>query len=104
MMIGTPLFMEPEQFSGVSVDHRADLFSLGSVLYTLCAGKTPFRGESVLVLMKQVSTATPVPLRSARPDAPAWLVNVINKLLAKLPASRYQTAAEVVQAFAKQAG
>jgi HD-like signal output (HDOD) protein len=104
MMIGTPLFMAPEQFSGVSVDHRADLFSLGSVLYTLCAGKTPFRGESVLVLMKQVSTATPVPLRSVRPDASAWLVNVINKLLAKLPASRYQTAAEVVQAFAKQAG
>jgi serine/threonine-protein kinase len=96
--------MAPEQFSGLSVDHRADLFSLGTLLYTLCAGKTPFRGDSVLALMTQVSTGTPLPLRSVRPEAPAWLVNIINKLLAKLPTSRYQSAAELIQALSAQRG
>jgi len=102
VVVGTPLFMAPEQFTGLNVDHRADLFSLGSLLYTLCAGKTPFRGDSVLVLMRQISTGTPLPLRTIRPEVPLWLVNLINKLLAKIPASRCQSAAEVVQAFAKE--
>jgi HD-like signal output (HDOD) protein len=101
MLVGTPLFMAPEQFSGSGVDHRADLFSLGSVLYTLCAGKTPFQGESVLVLMKQISTGTPVPLRAVRPDTPPWLINIINKLMAKLPSSRYQSTSDVIKAFAE---
>ena len=98
-MVGTPLFMAPEQFSGKNVDHRADLFSLGSVLYTLAAGKTPFTGDSIMALMQQVSSATPRPLRSIRADVPVWLVNLINKLLAKQPAQRHQSAAEVVAAF-----
>ncbi len=52
-----------------------------------------------MVLMQQVSTATPRPLRSVRPEAPVWLVNLINKLLAKLPTARFQSAAEVVEVF-----
>ncbi len=102
MVVGTPLYMAPEQFTGVSVDHRADLFSLGSLLYTLITGKPPFNGDTVMVVMRQVSLGTPQPLRLARPETPLWLANVINKLLAKLPAARFQTASEVVQAFDKE--
>jgi serine/threonine protein kinase len=101
-VVGTPLFMAPEQFSSSSVDHRADLFSLGSLLYTLCTGRTPFHGDSILVLMRQVCTFTPLALKSLRPEVPVWLATIINKLLAKLPAARFQSATEVVEAFARE--
>jgi eukaryotic-like serine/threonine-protein kinase len=99
MVVGTPLYMAPEQFTGLNVDHRADFFSLGSLLYTLCAGKPPFEGATVLEVMRQVSTVTPQPLRYRRPDVPLWLGNVINRLLVKAAAQRFQTATEVLQAF-----
>ena len=99
MVVGTPLYMAPEQFTGLNVDHRADLFSLGSLLYTLCAGKPPFEGPTVLEVMRQVSTITPQPLRYRRPEVPLWLGNLINRLLVKNSAKRFQTAVEVMQAF-----
>lgn len=95
--VGTPAFMAPEQFRSAKVDHRADLFALGSVLYTLCAGVTPFSAESMMVLMRQICEDTPKPLRQVRADVPPWLEQLIAKLHAKDPEQRPASANEVVQ-------
>jgi WD40 repeat protein/serine/threonine protein kinase len=92
---GTPLYMAPEQANGEHVDHRSDLFSLGSVLYTLCAGHAPFRGKTSMAVLKRVCEDTPRPLREVNPDIPDWLEAIVARLHAKDPAGRFQTAAEV---------
>jgi len=97
--VGTPQYMAPEQFGNADVDHRADLFSLGSMLYTLCTGKTPFPAETIPLIMQQIRNNAPIAVTKARPETPAWLANVINKLHAKLPAGRYQSADEVAKVF-----
>src|SRR5262249_7857135 len=86
---GTPAFMSPEQANGHRVDHRSDLFSLGSVLYALCAGHPPFRAETTLAVMKRVCEEIPRPVRELNPDVPEWLQAVIAKLHAKNPADRF---------------
>jgi serine/threonine-protein kinase len=60
---GTPMYMSPEQARGEKVDHRSDLFSLGSVLYLLCTGRPPFPGEAPLAVLRRVSEETPRPVR-----------------------------------------
>jgi serine/threonine protein kinase/predicted RNA-binding Zn-ribbon protein involved in translation (DUF1610 family) len=92
---GTPEYMAPEQARGEAVDHRADLFSLGSVLYACCTGLPPFRGPTALAVLHRVSAGTPAPVRSLNPDVPAWLEALIDRLHAKDPAERLQSAAEV---------
>jgi hypothetical protein len=92
---GTPEYMSPEQANGVRVDHRSDLFSLGSVLYTLCAGHPPFRAKSAMEVLLRVCDDTPRPLREVNPDIPDWLQAIVARLHAKDPADRFQTAAEV---------
>lgn len=95
MVAGTPEFMAPEQARAEPIDHRADLFSLGSVLYAMCTGVPPFRGSTALGVLRQVSDQAPASLRSLNPAVPAWLEALIGRLLAKDPADRIQTAAEV---------
>src|SRR5262249_2494087 len=73
IIAGTPAYMSPEQANGVRVDHRSDLFSLGSVLYTLCAGHAPFRAETTMAVLKRVCEETPRPLREINPEIPDWL-------------------------------
>ena len=92
---GTPQYMAPEQARGDAVDHRADLFSLGSVLYALCAGQPPFRASTAMAVLRRVSEESPQPLAEVNPDIPHWLVEIIDKLHAKNPAERFQTAQEV---------
>ncbi|NNJ27950.1 Serine/threonine-protein kinase PknD [Planctomycetes bacterium LzC2] len=92
---GTPQFMSPEQAEGKPVDCRSDLFSLGSVLYAMCAGRPPFRGNSTVAVLRRVCDESPRPLREANPDVPPWLAEIIDRLLAKNPADRFDTAAEV---------
>src|SRR5262249_58900269 len=92
---GTPLYMAPEQARGERLDHRADLFSLGSVLYALCAGAPPFPGDSTLAILRRVCDAEPVPLRDANPAVPAWLEAVVRRLHAKEPGRRPGSAAGV---------
>ncbi len=94
---GTPEFMSPEQASGEMVDHRCDLFSLGSVLYTMCTGRTPFRADSTVAILRRVCDKTPRPIREVNPEVPVWLVEIIDKLLAKNPDDRFQTAREVAE-------
>jgi serine/threonine protein kinase len=95
VLTGTPQYMAPEQARGEPVDQRADLFSLGSTLYAMCTGRSPFRADSSISVLKQVCEAEPTPIRSINPDIPAWLVGIIAKLHAKDPAQRFQSAGEV---------
>jgi hypothetical protein len=87
--------MAPEQARGEALDPRADLFSLGSVLYALCTGQPPFGGDGTVAVLFNVCAETPRPIRELNPDIPDWLVNVIEKLHAKKPADRFQSATEV---------
>ncbi len=100
VVAGTPEYMAPEQARGEPIDHRADLFSLGSVLYALCAGYSPFRGATALAVIRRVNDETPTPLRSLNPEVPAWLETLIRRLLAKHPDNRFQNAAEVADLLA----
>jgi hypothetical protein len=95
VIIGTPEYMAPEQARGEPVDHRADLFSLGSVLYALCTGGAPFRGATAVALLRQVSDEPAPPVRSLNPQVPPWLAGLIAGLMAKDPADRFQSAQEV---------
>jgi len=97
-VVGTPEYMAPEQTGPGPVDHRADLFSLGSVLYAMCVGRPPFRGELATVL-RCTREETPPPIHAIRSDVPEALVRLIEKLHAKDPAERYVSAAEVAEAL-----
>jgi DNA-directed RNA polymerase subunit RPC12/RpoP len=92
VVAGTPEYMAPEQARGEQVDPRADLFSLGSVLYACCTGLAPFRGPTAVAVVRQVIEETPVPIRVLNPEVPAWLEAVIARLMAKNPAERFQSA------------
>jgi serine/threonine-protein kinase len=95
VIAGTPQYMAPEQANGETIDHRADLFSLGSVMYALCTGRPPFRASTVMGVLKRVSEEQARPVREVNPDIPEWLEAIIEKLHAKHPEQRFQSAAEV---------
>jgi len=99
---GTPLFMAPEQARCETIDHRADLFSLGAVLYAMCTGRSPFRASTTLGVLKRVCDDTHRPVQEVNPDVPNWLSQIIDRLLAKDRANRYQTAEEVVEIMGRQ--
>ena len=92
---GTPMYMAPEQAQSEALDQRADLFSLGSVLYTMCSGQPPFRASSTLAVLKRVVEDTPRPIPEIVPDVPQWLCEIITQLHAKEPEGRIGTAREV---------
>jgi eukaryotic-like serine/threonine-protein kinase len=100
LLAGTPAYMAPEQARGEALDHRADLFSLGSVLYAACTGRPPFRAGSTVALLRRVSDETPEAVNKQNPRIPEWLVTIMNRLHAKDPAQRFQSAAEVAALFA----
>jgi tRNA A-37 threonylcarbamoyl transferase component Bud32 len=100
---GTPQYMSPEQARGEPIDHRSDLFSLGGVLYALVTGRAPFSGSSAYLILRQVTEEQPAPVRDVNPAAPEWLEAVIERLLAKNPEDRYQSAAEVAEVLAEGA-
>jgi hypothetical protein len=99
---GTPLYMAPEQARGDAVDHRADLFSLGSVLYEAATGTPPFDGKTPLAVLRRVADETQPALRDVDPQVPVWLSDVIDRLLEKEPADRFQTATEVADIFSTE--
>ena len=94
---GTPQYMSPEQAQGQPVDARSDLFSLGSVLYGMCTGRSPFRAPSTVAVLRRVCDDVPRPIREVNPDIPDWLVAIVERLLAKDRGERFQTAAEVAE-------
>lgn len=94
---GTPAYMSPEQTRGEQLDGRSDLFSLGAMLYTAIAGQTPFRGDDPFVVMEQVRTAAHTPLATLRPESPAWLNAMVDKLLAKSAEDRIASAEQLLK-------
>lgn len=99
--MGSPLTMSPEQMlSPRDVDHRTDIWSLGTVLYWCLCGAHPFEAESLPQLCVLVLEAEVVPLQTRRPDLPAPLLDIVARCLRKLPADRYADVAELAQALA----
>jgi uncharacterized protein (TIGR03067 family) len=97
VIAGTPQYMAPEQARGEELDARADLFSLGSVLYAMCTGRPPFGESSALAVLRRVTDAEPRPIAQINQEIPHWLVDIIAKLHAKNTADRYQSASEVAE-------
>ena len=97
VIAGTPQYMSPEQARGDSIDARSDLFSLGSVLYAMCTGRSPFRAETCYGVLRRITDENVRPIRDINPDIPAWLCKLIERLHGKKPADRIQTAGELQQ-------
>jgi protein involved in polysaccharide export with SLBB domain len=94
---GTPQYMSPEQARGGDVDYRSDLFSLGSVLYFMCTGHSPFRAESTMAVLNRIAHDAPRSLQTINPDCPLWMQDIVERLLEKEPVRRFQSATEVAQ-------
>jgi eukaryotic-like serine/threonine-protein kinase len=97
LVTGTPLYMAPEQAMGEAGDARSDLFSLGAIMYEMCAGQPPFQGNSALAILKQITETKHKPLSELNPDIPDWLAEMVDELLAKKPEDRYQSATDVAE-------
>lgn len=98
-VVGTAMYMSPEQIKGESPDKRSDIYSLGVTLFEMVSGQPPFKADSAMTLM-MMHVNDPVPnLRDLNPDVPESLVAVINKALAKDPGDRYQSAAQMISAL-----
>ena len=96
VIVGTPMYLSPEQALGVEVDARSDLFSLGAVLYECVTGTPPFSGNSAVEICAKVIRDDPLPPSQLNPKVPAELDRVVLKALAKKPEARYQTADEMI--------
>ena len=97
LSLGTPTYMAPEQAAGEAhIDHRADIYAVGIVGYEMIAGEPPFRGPSAQSVIAGHLTRAAPPLTDARPNVPQALAAIIAKCLAKLPADRFGTSAELL--------
>ena len=95
VIAGTPQYMSPEQAKGESINHRTDLFSLGSVIYAMCTGRSPFRAETTMGVLRRICDHDIRPIREVNAEVPKWLERTAAKLLAKSPNDRFETAQEV---------
>ena len=101
-VLGTPLYMSPEQVAGGKVDGRSDLYSVGVVLYQLLTGQRPYSGNTMATLLYQITKEEPPPIEEAAPDVPVGLRHIVSKLLSKQPEKRFQTGAELAKALTRE--
>jgi len=105
MALGTPAYMAPEQCrDAATVDHRADIYSLGCTLYTLVTGRQPFQGTDSLSVMKMHAYEIPVPPETHTPRLPRELSAIILRMMAKLPGDRYRHLGEVIRTLEEWLG
>ncbi len=105
MALGTPAYMAPEQCrDATSVDHRADVYSLGCTLYALLTGTQPFHAANTIELMKKQAYEPPVPPEQLNPRIPADVSGIVCRMMAKLPADRYRSMGEVVRTLEQWLG
>jgi eukaryotic-like serine/threonine-protein kinase len=96
VIVGTPLYLSPEQALGAEIDARSDIFAVGSLLYECVAGRPAFDGETRMEICTKVIRDDPVRPSKLNPDVPEAVDRITMKALAKQPAERYQTASELV--------
>jgi serine/threonine protein kinase/WD40 repeat protein len=97
VIVGTPAYMPPEQARGAKADFRADLFSLGVVLYRLATGTMPFNGDTMMAMLAAVIADDPIPVRELNPNVPEPLAKLIHELMEKKPQNRPKSANEVAE-------
>ena len=99
--LGTPHYMSPEQASGTPANARSDLYSLGASLYVLASGQTPFEGKTAATIMVSVIKDAPTPLKQLAPDLSPGFIALVEKMMHKDPAKRFQNAQETLDALGK---
>ncbi len=100
-VLGTPLYVSPEQARGLPGDRQSDLYSLGIVLYEMTTGVTPFRGETMMELLMRHFHDTPTPPILINPEMPQEVSDVILKSIAKEPEERFSSASAMTSALAE---
>jgi serine/threonine-protein kinase len=93
-MMGTPAYMAPEQVLGREIDGRADLYSVGVILYRLLTGRLPFDADTAISMVQMQISEAPTPIATFRPDLPVWCTAIVDRALAKSPSDRFQSADE----------
>jgi predicted Ser/Thr protein kinase len=99
MFMGTPRYISPEMAKGARADIRADLYSLGLLMYEMLTGVPPFDAENPWAVLRQQIEGDPVSIRQLRPEVPLWLEEIVNRAMAKDPLQRFQTPAEMFAAL-----
>jgi len=95
-MLGTPLYISPEQVKGAKADHRSDIYSLGIILYEMATGQPPFSEGTTIEIVVQRLQRPPRPVAELRPEIPAHIQRIVTRCLAVDPAARYQSCLEIL--------
>ncbi|MCZ6703031.1 MAG: protein kinase [Ignavibacteria bacterium] len=98
-VMGTPDYMSPEQAEGRVLDKRSDIYSLGVVMYECLTGKLPFKGDTIIATIYNITTGELFPANKANPIVPDWLSSISTKMLCRNIEYRFQNAAEVSRAL-----